>query len=287
METPVKKDLREIVSRHLSDFGLPDLPFKRQNDTLTIQFEGLSNDFPVHYLIHELQKELKGSDNYITGYESDINMKTFFIITDPEQPLKLAFNFQKREREVGKEIVLFVKKTMTDESLFIKTIESLPFPVTVILTPSEKERVFGKLLHERDLSFGVLITPAITEELYKLSEDYTPLRIRQTTNRLAIDFEASNNFLIETTALKYRSATYDQVRTRIIAANKPVFLADTLINLTSYDENEIKDRILKIMVSLKPSRQEIILFPFENLGLVSSLIPTLSKRSIRIAELRR
>ncbi|NUN07569.1 MAG: hypothetical protein HUU54_00155 [Ignavibacteriaceae bacterium] len=287
METPVKKNLHEIVRRHFSDFGLPDVPFQTLRDTLTIQFESLSNDFPVHYLIHELQKELRGSDNYVTGIESEINMRTFFVITDEEEPLKIVFNFQRSEQDIGREIVLFVKKNITDESLFINTIESLPFPVTVILTPSERERVFGKLLHEHDLSFGVLITPAITEELYKLSEEYTPLRIRQTTNRLAIDFEKSNNFLIETAAVKYRSATYDQIRKRIIAANKPVFLADTLINLTSYDESEIRERILKIVVSLKPSRQEIILFPFENLNLVSSLIPTLSKRSIRIAELRR
>lgn len=282
---PVRKELIEIIKREVNDFGLPDKEFIVLKDTLTLQFDSIPNDFPVHYFIYEIQKELVGSENYITGIETEINLKTGFIITDEKQPIKIKFNFSNGTKENSKEVVLFVKKMTSDEDSFISTIESLPFPVTVILTPSVKERVFAKILAEHSINFGVFITPSITEELYKISETYSPQRIRQTINRLAIDFERSNNFLIETSAASYRSATYDQIRKRIIASNKPVFLADTLINLSAYSQDEVLERVKKILLSVKPGKQEIILFPFENLDLISALIPTLSKRSIRIANL--
>ncbi len=277
---------QEIVISKLEEFGIRGLKFKVVKDTLTVTVDSIGNDFPVQYLMYEIQKELAGSEFYLTGAESEINYKTTFLISGDGPPVKIRFNFIRSGRENSREIVLFVRNPVGETASFIKNIKSLNFPVTVILTPAEGERVFSKTLTENDLEFGVFITPEIKEELYKISENLPLLRIQQTINRLAIDFEGSNSFIIEGAAAKYRSSVYEKVRRRIIAANKPVFLADTLVNLTAYDEAEITGRMNKLISTIRPGKQEIVLFPYEYLFIVNDLIPTLSKKSIRITSLR-
>ena len=274
----------------IQDFSLPDTclkQLKKKSTASPFTFTlTLTSDLPVPIILNELQRVFTKYNIQIIAHERTINSESDIQLYSADYRLLLqaevAVN-KNASRNFG--TIAFLVQGLDDIGMdeFTKNTSEIE-GVTFLITPSKSNKGLMALFPEHDNDYLVQLSENIPDQEYKLKDDFSKKRIRQSIQSIFSTFGENEAYFVNSQSVFYHSLIFPYIE-RELSGKK--LITEKALTIIPYQESEERflESMNRILFSKALSKPVILTFDFKNYHLLVPHISRFIKKGGKIVKL--
>ncbi|HSP87984.1 MAG TPA: hypothetical protein VLN45_07605 [Ignavibacteriaceae bacterium] len=222
----------------LSNVGISNDWIKKQKGVEPLNFTvKIPNDLPIVVVLQELNNVFDTNLVKIIAVEKKISGSTIInFVSGGNEKLKASLIYNSNVKRKTVRIGFIVNRNEIDteaDSLLLQYPEQFAF----ILIPSENSAAFVKKILANGKEYIIYLNDQIDELKFKLSDDYSLLRLRNSVREIVGTFPNAVFFLIDDKSSLYNSTVYPLLKEELEKRKIKLLSESSFKNLSS-TENE-------------------------------------------------
>lgn len=267
----------------LSNLGVKgDLIQKRKGNNSPVKFSvRVPRDLPVVVILQEMNYVFDPSDVEIQTVENKLGGKTSTNFSSGDE-IKLNAEFfhdselSRKNIHIGFLVTRFEEESETDSLLL-----DFPERFAVVLIPSNVSSEFAKKIIERRKEYVVYLGDDIEELEYKLSDDYSASRLRNSIREIVGTFQQAVFFLVDTQSVLYKSKAFYLLKEELEKRKIILMESSNFENLSMEGTDDSSELFTRAIDSMRKGDNKILLVSAQDFLNLNSTIVKYRKMGYR------
>lgn len=280
-ESITKEEINEIFISSLRNFDITEkMIVKNLKNDLDYYKVNYYSDVVIEQILLEIERNFSNKNVEIKSKDSIQNKLTVCKIFSNEKLVLVSYLIQADSLYRNKGNLVFLIKTNNPNEIENDILQS-PEPLSFLIVPGKSFQRGLRLIKENNKNYFILINDEIKDLIYKISNNYSKLQIKNTIYIILKTFEHSNRIFIQNDNQWLEQQTleiilYELKRNKI----EPIF-TNSFIDLTNED-NTIIEEVNHEIMTIKSDGKKIFIITANQYINLSKIFPSLRKTGYKI-----
>lgn len=272
------KNIDSIFISSLRNYGILNEWIEEEKISGGVKYNNYKIQIPIDLSIPVLLTEIYFN---LSGYNVNINSKEqkqsgksiLTISVEGDLKLKSVFGYNDKIKRIAGRISFviddFVLESGEDSLLLL-----IPEPFSILLIPSKENRYLAEKILKMKKSYSVLLNDDISELNYKLRDNYSKNRLKNSIQSLIKDYSKATFFVIDERSDIFNSSVYNLLLSEFAKRRIKLIRKDSFIYLNYENEKGLNSLFRSSIKQIENGEGETFLIDEE--GFVS-LLPEIRK----------
>jgi hypothetical protein len=257
-------EIDSVFRTALFNVGIHEEWIKQKNENKEYFSVRIPGDLPMVLVLREMNELFDTSRVKIKSVEKKIGGATIInIISGGDEKLSAELIYNNKIKRKSVRVGFIIKHGAGSSESDLRLLE-YPEQFALALIPSNSSAEFVKQVLNSGKEYVVYINDDITELKFKLSENYSPARLKNSIRAIVGTFPGALFFMIDNNSSLYYSDVYPLLKDELEKRKIKLIEEDTFRNLSAQPGENLTGTFNEALANLKGGEDQIFILSAGN-----------------------